>query len=167
MRQLWPGPENIRRRRVCAPAALSVARQRAGTAQRDRRLAAAVGRPRDQGRQAACGDRGGGVGRCVRGAGRGRARAGRRRFVEEGRGGIDPPRARASCRQPHEDGGPARHREEHALRKDPQVSSARCGERRPPESRAVSRGGCRRATGAAARGVVASFRPRLSAFCKE
>nr|WP_239511460.1 hypothetical protein [Burkholderia sp. JP2-270] len=49
-----------------------------------------------------------------RAAGR-RARAGCGRLVEDGRGGIDPPRACASCRQSDEGGESARHREEHAL----------------------------------------------------
>nr|WP_319002743.1 hypothetical protein [Burkholderia anthina] len=53
---------------------------------------------------------------------------------------MHPARARASCRQSDEGGGSARHREEHALRKDPQVSLARRCERRSPESREVSRG---------------------------
>nr|WP_320206223.1 hypothetical protein [Burkholderia anthina] len=53
---------------------------------------------------------------------------------------MHPARACASCRQSDAGGKSARHREEHALRKDPQVSPARCGERRPPESREVSLG---------------------------
>nr|WP_244130728.1 hypothetical protein [Burkholderia pyrrocinia] len=48
-------------------------------------------------------------------AARRRARAGCRRLVEDGRGGIDPASACASCRQPDEGGESARHREEHAL----------------------------------------------------
>nr|WP_254615203.1 hypothetical protein [Burkholderia pyrrocinia] len=115
VRVLWHLPEVVRRRCVRAPVALSVARQCARTAERDRGGAAAVGQPGDQGRQAACRDRRGGADRCVRRAARRRARAGCGRLVEEGRGGIDSPRACASCRQPDEGGESARHREEHAL----------------------------------------------------
>nr|WP_311767505.1 hypothetical protein [Burkholderia sp. Bp8986] len=115
MRVVWPLPEVVRRRCVCTPVALSVARQCARAAERDRGGAAAVGQPGDKGRQVACRDRRGGADRCMRRAGRRRARAGCGRLVEDGRGGIDPSRACASCRQSDEGSESARHREEHAL----------------------------------------------------
>nr|WP_235510386.1 hypothetical protein [Burkholderia sp. lig30] len=128
---LWTATQIVRRRRLCAPAELRLARQRARVAQRDRRLAAAVRRPGDQGGQASDRDwRGRPSGHARRAAGGGPARAGSRRIAEDGRGRLHSPGARASCRQPDADRQPPRHCQKHALRKDSQVQARRRGERR-------------------------------------
>nr|WP_306172414.1 MULTISPECIES: hypothetical protein [Burkholderia cepacia complex] len=159
MRVLRPAAPRVRRRSVRPPPELPVAGQRARVAQCDRGFASAVRRRRDHRGQAAGRDRSrdafDGTHHATAGAGHARARHGR--FVEDGGGGVHSPRAGASRGQSDAGGEPARDRQEHALRKNPQVRPARRGQRRAQAWRGVTdaaRGAAHRPPAAATAGIT-------------